>query len=265
MSFLSILKDHWRNRGMFWRLARNDFRAKYATSVLGVAWAFIQPLCTLLVLWFVFQVGLRSTDIGNVPFIVWYAPAYLVWSFFQEAVSSMTASVREYRYLVRKVNFRISLIPSVRLVPSIFVHLGFWIVIIALNLAYGIMPVLATLQMVYYFFCAICYAWGLGLICASVSPFAGDIQSIVTVVMNVGFWATPIVWNIDNVSGVIAKILKLNPMYYICNGYRDAWLTHVPFWEHPGTTLVFWVITITLILLGSRVFRKLSPQFADVL
>ena len=84
-------------------------------------------------------------------------------------------------------------------------------------------------------------------------------------VMNVGFWATPIVWNIGNVSGVAEKILKLNPMYYICNGYRDAWLTWKPFWEHPWTTLYFWAVALGLILLGSRLFRKMSPDFVDVL
>ena len=104
--------------------------------------------------------------------------------------------------------------------------------------------------------CAIAYAYGLGLICATIAPFAGDIQSIVNVVMNVGFWATPIVWNIDNMPDKVQKVLKLNPMYYVCNGYRDAWLTHTPFWEHPWTTLAFWVITLALILLGSRLWRN---------
>ena len=265
MSFLSILGDHWRNRGMFWRLAKNDFRARYATSVLGVAWAFIQPLCMLLVLWFVFQVGLRSTDIGGIPFIIWYAPAYLVWAFFQDAVTYMTGSVREYRYLVRKVNFRITLIPTVRLTPSVFVHLGFWVVILCLNLLYGNRPHPANLQVFYYFFCAIALSWGLGMLCASVAPFAGDIQSIVAVVLNVGFWATPIVWNIDNLSGTAATILKLNPMYYVCNGYRDAFLTHIPFWQHGKATLVFWGITLVLVLLGSWLYKKMCPIFADVL
>ncbi|MBR2854540.1 MAG: ABC transporter permease [Clostridia bacterium] len=265
MSFISILKDHLENRNMFWQLAKNDLKARYATSVLGIAWAFIQPLCTVLVLWFVFQVGLRSADIGGIPFIVWYAPAYLVWSFFQESVSGMTGCIKEYHYLVRKVNFRISLIPTVKLVPGIFVHLGFFVFIICLNLIYGNQFHLSNLQMVYYFVCAIAYAYGLGLICATIAPFAGDIQSIVNVIMTVGFWATPIVWNIDNVSGFAKTLLKINPMFYICNGYRDAWLTHTAFWEHPWTSLSFWGITIVLILAGSRMFRKLSPQFADVL
>lgn len=265
MSFMSILKDHWENRGMLWQLAKNDFRAKYATSFLGVGWAYIQPLCTILVLWFVFQVGLRSSDISGIPFIVWYAPAYLVWSFFQEAVAGMTNSIKEYHYLVRKVNFKVSLIPTVKLIPCIFVHLGFFIFIICLNLIYGNAIHLSNLQIIYYFFCAIAYAYGLGLICATIAPYAGDIQSIVNVVMNVGFWATPIVWNIENVSGIVQKILKLNPMYYVCNGYRDAYLTHIPFWEHGWMTLYFWAVTIALILLGSHLFRKMSSDFVDVL
>ncbi len=265
MSFLSILKEHWENRSMCWRLAKNDFRARYATSVLGVSWAYIQPLCMLLVLWFVFQVGLRSTAIGDTPFIVWYAPAYLVWFFFQEAVTGMTGGVREYSYLVRKVNFRVSMIPTVKLLPAAFVHLGFFVFILGLNLLYGIPLHISNLQIFYYFFCAMAYAWGLGMICASVAPFAGDIRSLVNVGLNVGFWATPIVWNIEGVSGPVRSILELNPMYYVCNGYRDAFLTHIPFWTYGRGTAVFWGITVLLILLGSRMFRKLSPQFADVL
>ena len=265
MSFLSILKDHLENREMFWQLAKNDFKARYATSVLGVAWAYIQPLCTVLVLWFVFQVGLRSTDIGGIPFIVWYAPAYLVWSFFQETVSNMTNCIKEYHYLVRKVNFKVSLIPTVKMVPCILVHLGFFVFIICLNLLYGIRFHISNLQMIYYFGCAILFAYGLGLICATIAPFTGDIQSIVNVVMTVGFWATPIVWNIENMPDKVKMILKLNPMYYVCNGYRDAWLTHAPFWTQRGTTIWFWAVTITLILLGSRLFRKMSPEFVDVL
>lgn len=265
MSFLSMAREQWQNRGMLWQLAKNDFKARYATSFLGIAWAYIQPLCMILVLWFVFQVGLRSSDVQGVAFIVWYAPAYLVWSFFQETVSNMTNCIKEYHYLVRKVNFKISLIPAVKMMPGIFVHLGFFLFIIVLNLIYGTPIHLSNLQMVYYFGCAIAYAYGLGLICATIAPFAGDIQSIVNVVMSVGFWATPIVWNLENVSGTAQKILKLNPMFYVCNGYRDAYLTHVPFWNHAGLTLYFWVVTMTLILIGSRLFRKMSPDFVDVL
>ena len=265
MSFLSMIREHWQNRTMLWRLAKNDFKARFATSFLGVAWAYVQPLCTVLVLWFVFQVGLRSTDIQGIPFIVWYAPAYLVWSFFQETVSNMTNCVKEYNYLVRKVNFKIGLIPTVKLIPGIFVHLGFFIFIICLNLIYGNPIHISNLQMAYYFFCAIAYTYGLGLICATIAPFAGDIQSIVNVAMNVGFWATPIVWNIDNMPGKVQKLLKLNPMFYVCNGYRDAYLTHQPFWAHAGLTAYFWVVTLALILLGSHLFRKMSPDFVDVL
>ncbi len=265
MSFVSIWKEHWQNRGMLWQLSKNDFKARYATSILGVAWAYIQPLCTILVLWFVFQVGLRSADVQGVPFIVWYAPAYLVWSFFQETASSMTNCIKEYNYLVRKVNFKVSLIPTVKMMPGIFVHLGFFVFIICLNQVYGNDFHISNLQMIYYFFCAICYTYGFGLICASIAPFAGDIVSIVNVVMTVGFWATPIVWNSEGMPELVQTILKLNPMFYICNGYRDAFLSYKPFWEHPKLTLAFWLTTIVLIAIGSHLFKKLSPDFVDVL
>lgn len=116
-SFVRFLTDIVHDRSVLWGLAKNDVRAKFAASFLGSVWAFIQPLITLLVLWFVFQVGFRNPPVSDVPFMVWYAPAYLVWSFFSEALTSGTNCLIEYSYLVKKVNFRVSIIPWSRSCP----------------------------------------------------------------------------------------------------------------------------------------------------
>jgi lipopolysaccharide transport system permease protein/teichoic acid transport system permease protein len=80
-----------------------------------------------------------------------------------------------------------------------------------------------------------------------------------------GFWATPIFWDINMMPPNIQIILKLNPMFYVVQGYRDSFIYFCPFWSYPYLTLYFWTVTIILFVVGALIFQKLKPQFADVL
>ena len=262
--FFIMIGDIFRDRKMLWELSKNDFKARFAISMLGILWAYIQPLATILVFWFVFQVGLRSNDVNGLPFVVWYTPGFLIWTFFQDTLSSMTSSIREYSYLVRKVNFNISLIPFVKLISGSFVHVAFVVFIFVINMIYKVPPSIYNLQVLYYFLCTVAFLTGIGLICATATPFVGDIPNVVSVVLQVLFWATPIIWNPSILSGNVARIIKLNPMFYIVTGYREAFQGQNWFWNRPET-LCFWIVSIILILIGGHLFRKMNKDFVDVL
>jgi ABC-type polysaccharide/polyol phosphate export permease len=108
-------------------------------------------------------------------------------------------------------------------------------------------------------------ALGLGWAVASLTVFFRDMKHVVEITLQIGFWATPIFWNIQIMPSWIQNILKLNPMYYIVKGYRESFIYFSPFWDHPYQTLYFWVVTIILFVIGAMIFKKLKPQFADVL
>ena len=264
MSFFRILRSLVRDRKMLLQLSKNDIKARFANSMLGMVWAYVQPLATIMIFWFVFQVGLRSNDVDGLPFIVWYSPAYLIWTFFSDTLSAMTSSIREYSYLVRKVNFNVSLIPFVKLISGAFVHIAFIVFLFIINLIYHIPFSLYNLQVLYYFLCTIALLTGLGILCATMTPFVGDIPNIIAVLLQMLFWATPIVWNPSILSESIYKVMRVNPMFYICTGYRQSFQSTMWFWERPET-IWFWVGTILLILFGCHLFRKLNKDFVDVL
>jgi len=103
--------DIYKNRRLVAKLAKNDFKTRYAGSYLGIVWAFIQPVITILVYWFVFSVGFRSGtgDLG-VPFVLYLVAGIVPWFFFQDALIGGTNSLLEYNYLVKKVVFNISVL-----------------------------------------------------------------------------------------------------------------------------------------------------------
>ncbi|MGC6583582.1 ABC transporter permease [Paenibacillus sp. Dod16] len=253
------------NNRLILNLARNDFKTKYASSYLGVIWGFVNPLLTILTYWFVFQVGLRSGNVSEVPFILWFITGIVPWFFFAEAFSGATNSLQEYSYLVKKVVFKIELLPVVKIVSALFVHLffiGFLFVVFA---AYSYYPKIYNFQFLYYSVCLIVLVLSLSILTAAVVLFFKDLGQIITIILQMGFWFTPIGWPVTMLSDFWAYIFKLNPVFYIVQGYRDTFIDKILFYERPYETLYFWIVCLSIFTLGTVVFRKLKPHFADVL
>ena len=248
------------------RLSGNDFKTKYAGSYLGIIWAFIQPVVTIFVYWFVFSI-FRSGAVRNVPFVLWLISGLVPWFFFQDALNSGTNALLEYSYLVKKVVFKISILPVVKLFSALYVHLFFVGVMILLYLIMGCFPGWTILQIPYYSAAMFVMVLGIAYLTCSVVIFFRDLSQIIAIILQVGVWMTPIMWDFSDLSlpPVIQTIFRMNPMFYIVQGYRDSMVDKVWFWERPLMTLYFWVLTAVLFWLGRRVFNKLRVHFADIL
>lgn len=262
---INFMRSIWRDRSIVWQLAKNDCKARFASAALGMTWSFMQPLLNVMVLWFVFQVGFKSMPVENVPFIVWYIPAFLSWNFFQEAVSQSTNSLAEYCYLLKKVNFNVPIIPLIKIFSAAIIHVVFIFFIVVVNLVYGRRPTVYFLQMLYYFLCAFCLSASLGWLLSALNVFLRDVSNLVSLILQIGFWMTPLFWDPAGLSPAVRTLLKLNPMYYVCVGYRESIISTIPFWDHPNLTIYFWSLVIIIFVSGTTIFRKLRPQFADVL
>lgn len=247
-------------------LAKNDFKTKYAGSYLGIFWAFIQPLMTICVYWFVFEIGFRSGNRPDgTPFILWLTCGMVPWFFFSESLITASNSFIEYSYLVKKVAFRIGFLPIVKIISSFFIHLFFLLFLILILFYFGYQPELIYLQAIYYLVCMMFLLLGISLIMSSLIVFMKDIGQVLGIIIQIGFWLIPIVWSPEIISDKFIKIFKLNPVYYLVEGYRDTFINHVWFWHRYNQTAYFWVISIVIFLIGSYLFKKLKPHFADVL
>ena len=260
-----FLSDVYRSRQIIFQMARNDFRSRFAGSYLGIIWAFVQPLVMIAVLWFVFQVGFRAAPVADFPFILWLSSGLIPWFFFSEGLNSSTSSLFEYNYLVKNVVFRTSVLPLVKLLSSYFVHIFFIVLLVVIFLIHGYRPNLYYLQIFYYSLAQVFMLLGLSWITSSLAVFIKDIAQVISVILQIGFWVTPILWPINMIPAQYQLFFKLNPMFYIVEGYRDTLINKVWFWEHPGLSLYYWLLTAALFLVGAFLFRKLRPHFSDVL
>ena len=266
-SFLKLPKTLFRSRGILWSLACNDFRSRFAGSLFGSVWAFVQPTVTMVLYWFVFAVGLRSgRSVSEYPFILYLMCGLIPWFYFQEAWNGGTNSMLEYSYLVKKVVFQIDILPAMKIISAIFVNLFFIGFVVVFCCLYGYYPSVYALQIFYYLACNCLLLVGMTYLTSACALFFRDVSQVVTVALSIGVWVTPIMWNpAATMSPTMQTVLKINPVYYIVDGFRDALLTKVWFWDKPLWTIWFWVFTIALYCLGVSAFYKLKQHFADML
>ncbi len=271
--FMEIPLEVLHNKKLTLSLAKNDFKSRFAGSYLGIVWAFVQPIVTVVVYWFVFEkalnAGTQATKSGiNAPYVLWLIAGLVPWFYFSEAINMATNTLVEYSYLVKKVVFNISILPVVKLMSSLFVHVFFIAFMFLMYFIYGYAPTPYMLQVIYYSFAMVVLCVGFVYATSAMMVFFRDLGQIVNILLQIGIWATPIMWNINtmtNISPVVLTILKLNPMFYVVSGYRDALLNNIWFWEKPGMTLYFWTFTVLVYMFGITIFRKLKIHFADVL
>ena len=265
---MNVFKELYQNRKLIWKLSKNDFRNKFAGAYFGIIWAFIQPMVTVAVYFVVFQLGLRVQPAATgYPYICWLVSGIIPWFFFSDALPSASNCLLEYSYLVKKVVFKISILPIIKLVAATFIHAFFVGVLLIIAMMYGYMPNLYTLQIFYYSFCLFVLMLAMSYCTCAIVVFFRDLAQIINIGLQVGMWATPILWNIGMLENYpkLRVLFKLNPLTYIVNGYRSAIYEESWFFEHFYSSTYFWIFTVTLFCVGSLIFKRLKVHFADVL
>ena len=261
MKFFQPIFGSWR---LLRTLASREIRQQYVGSSLGILWQLITPLVLITVFWVVFSVGFRVQPAAGVPFAVWLTAGMAAWFVFAEIVTGSVHCITGNTHLVKKVVFPLQALPVVKVMTALSNHaifLGILLVLLVLN---GLPFNWYFLQGIYYFLCLVALALGIGWTVAALNVFTRDTARLVGVLLQVGFWATPVLWDITILPEPYRTVFSANPMHYVAQGYRDSFLYATPVSQRVDETLLFWVITLGLWVLGLFVFKRLRPQFADL-
>lgn len=264
-NILDFFSSLYKNRFVISELTKRDFKNIYVGSSLGVIWTFIQPLAMAMILWLVFSVGFRSQPMEGVPFVIYLLTGLIPWNYFAETMVKNSMVIYEYAFIVKKIKFRVSILPMVKICSGLLVYAIFLFILIIFLLAYKMPFSLYWFQSLYYLFAMsvllLAYSW----VFSAITVFFKDTEQIINIAVQIGFWMTPIFWQMNMFPESFHPFLKLNPMYYIIEGYRDSFINFTPFWAKMGETIYFWTGTGLTLLLGVFTFIRLRSHFADVL
>lgn len=199
---ISLLKEIVTRRKLIWDLAKADFKKRFVGSYFGMVWMFVQPLVTVLIYFFIFQLGFKSAPpVPGVPYVLWLVPGIVPWFFYSEALNCITGCLQEYSYLVKKVVFQVEILPvdqadflssGSRLFPSDYADYG---------ALFGKMPMATWIQILYYSFAASMLALSFGYLTSAINVFFKDMAQIVSICLQFGMWLTPIMYQETMFSG----------------------------------------------------------------
>lgn len=264
--FYRFLKHIVESRKLLLTLSYNDVREQYLGSYLGIFWAVLRPLLFMMTVYFIFSIGFKGGAVdGDTPFILYLMSGYIPWFFFMEAVTGGMNSILSNRFLVKKVAFRVSILPIVKIISALFLHVVFLGILIVAFWLYGFKPSIYWLQLPFYILMTTILVLGISWLTSSMRVFTKDIVQIIGVVLQLGFWVTPIFWSMDRVPEKYMYLLKLNPMVYIVDGYRNTFINHMWFWEQYKFFPYFLLTSTFFLVFGAVVFKRLRPHFGDVL
>lgn len=264
-SIKSILRNLYEYRGAINSMVRRELAVRYVGTMGGPLWVILQPIATVVVFWFVFSIGFKAKGPSSTSFILYFLPGYLPWLLFSEALNVSIQSIVGNSHLVKKTIFPTEIMPVVHLAASSFTHLVLLVCTTAVILAHGVSLHVTYFQIIYYYSALACLLLGLAWTLAALQVFHRDVGQVMAVVLNLWFWATPIVWNREIMPQQYSWVIDYNPLHYVVEGYRQSLMYGIPMWHDGDSTLRFWIIVIPIFLLGVHVFGRLKAEFADVL
>ncbi len=255
-----MLKQLYAYRELLKTSVKKDIRGKYKASMLGVLWSFINPLLQVLVYAIVFPYILgRSSD----NYIIYLVTGIIPWTFFSTTINSCVGIVKNNANIIKKVYFPRIILPISSGVSGLINFFISCLIIILFCVVGGVgiswhillVPFIALIELM--------LALGIGMIFGACDAYVQDTEHIVSFLLQMAFYGSPIVYQMDLLSSksLLAKIIQMNPVTVIINAYRDVFLNHV--WPNMTNLMIVFVVAACVLALGCFVFKKLEKGFAE--
>ncbi len=262
-----IAKEHIEYFSQIIALTKTDLVKTYRGAALGWLWAIIKPMVTIFVYWFAFSIGLRmSSDVNGYPYFLWLLAGIIPWFYLSDMITTGASCMFKNSYLVTKMKFPVSIIPTFNNLSKLFVNLILVLITIVIFMVMGYMPTIYLLQLPIYiiFMFILMNAWS--YFSSFISAMSKDFFNLVKASIAPVFWLSAILWNVDTIDiPWLKELLKLNPVTYIVNGFRNCFINQKWFFEDLYTTIAFVIILLIISLLGLWSYEKLRKEIPDII
>jgi len=252
----------WEYRELLYFFVWRDVRVRYKQTVLGAAWAIIQPFFTMVV-FSVFFGRLAKVPSDGIPYPIFSYAALVPWTFFAQGLNQASNSMVRYANLITKVYFPRLAIPIARLLAGIVDFALAFVVLLGMMLVYGIVPTINALWLPLFLLLAVITSLGTALWLAAMNVQFRDVGYVVPFIIQFWLFATPIAYPSSLIEQPLLRTLYgLNPMAGVVEGFRWALLgTNTA----PGPiTVVSSLVALALLVSGAFYFRRMERTFADV-
>ncbi|MHB1295228.1 MAG: ABC transporter permease [Anaerolineae bacterium] len=249
-------------RYLLWQWTAREVRVRYKQSVLGAAWAMLQPLALTLAFTLVFS-RIVHVDTGGIPYPLFTYSALIPWTFFTTGMSTGVPSLVNNINLVSKIYFPREILPLGAIMASLLDLLMAFIVLIIMMIFYHVEPTIMLLWLFPLLIVEIGFTTAITLIGSAAIVFLRDVRFVVPLVIQIWMYATPIIYPTQMIPERLRTLYFLNPMAGIIDSYRRVVTTG----EAPQAIALGLAVIITIVSLwaGYAMFKWAEPQFADLI
>lgn len=246
------------------RIVRFDIRIENRNFYLGTLWKIITPLIQLGTFWLVFGIGIRGgAPIDGFPFLVWLLAGLVPWFFISRGIASGAMSISAKSAMVFKIKYPMATLPTGAIIMCLYDSLLMLGIMTIIYMFHGIYPSLYWLNLVYYMIFIFAFLVSLALVTSVIVQLAKDFGRLITSMLQLLFFLTPILWQEGNIPDWARPIFIVNPVRYVVTGYRYALLYDSHFFERPRLIIAFWSMVALIFLLGCFLHRKYATRFVD--
>jgi len=262
-----IISEHIRYRRTIVKLAKSDLIKTYKDTALGWWWAIVRPSITLAVYYFAFSVGLRvARSVEGYPYFLWLVAGFLPWFFMRDVLVAGASSIKKYRFLVTKIKYPISTIPTFVSLSYFITQIALTILVMAIFVFTGNFPDIYWLQIPLYALMMLAFFSVWSLFAGLITTFSSDFFQLVKSIVLMLFWLSGIMYDVNSInSDWIRNVMLVNPITIIVNGYRNSFIYKEWFWEDPREIICFLIVFAVLLILTIVVYKKLHREAVDVL
>ena len=255
------LSEVWHSREILYFLAWRDIKVRYKQAALGVAWAVIQPLLTMLIFTFFFG-KLASIPSDGVPYPLFSYSALLLWTYFAVVLSQVGNSLVSNSSLITKIYFPRVLLPAAAAFGGLLDLIVGSVFLVGMLLFYRVTPHWSMLLTPIFVAQTVLLVMGVGMLLAALNVKYRDVKYTIPFLTQIGLYVTPVIYPVSFLPHRIQPWLALNPMTGVIQGFRACLFGAGSIeWTAIGCS---WVLTLLLLLLGSWHFRSTERVFADI-
>ena len=256
------LKELWEYRELIYFLTWRDIKVRYKQTMLGVAWAIIQPLFTMIVFSFFFG-RLAKISSDGIPYPIFSFAALVPWTFFANGLNHASNSLVSGANLIRKVYFPRLAIPIATVSAGLVDFVLSFVMLIGMMFYFGIVPTGNIVWLPLFLLLALVTSLGVSLWLSALNVQYHDVRYVIPFLIQIWLFSTPIAYPSSLLSGTWKTLYSINPMVGVVEGFRWALLGTK---TAPGQTIIVSSLVSFLILLGGALyFRRMEKTFADVI
>lgn len=265
LELISETKDIIKHRELLFQMIGREIKARYKQSILGYFWVILNPLAQMIVMSFAFSIIMRiPTNSGeNIPYSIFLFTALLPWNLFSNSLSSASNALVNSTSLITKIYFPRSILVLATIMAKIMDFIFALTILVGYMIYFQIPVTINILWVIPIFIIQQIFTIALGLLFAAANLIYRDIQYLLSLLLLLWMYVTPIIYSVDIVPEKYKYIFQLNPMSVIVNAYRQSILAgSMP---KVSSILIAFIVSFVTLLICLRYFKKKEKIFADII